>query len=794
MKRIAFLAAASFFLSAFTPFITSSFAQGVLVVINPPHPVPLPRPIPHPPSQPPMSYRIKELDYHAKIKDQVAQVSVTQAFVNTGSRQMEVSFMFPMPYDGAIDRMTFMVDGKEYDAKLLDAKEARKTYEEHVRRSQDPALLEWVGYGMFKTSVFPVPPGAERKVSLRFSQLLRKDGKLTDLMIPLSTAKYTSAPVEKLSIHAAIETTHELKNVYSPTHSVNIERPDSKHAVVKLEARSTIPTNDFRLLFDSTDGKLGASVLSYRPDIGDEGYFLLLASPEIKATNDDRPAKTVIFVVDRSGSMSGKKIEQAKEALKFVLNNLRTGDTFNMVAYDSTVESFRPELQKFDDDTRKSALGFVESLYAGGGTNIDGALRTALDMIKDESRPNYILFLTDGIPTVGQTNEAQIAASAKSRNKLHTRMINFGVGYDVNSRLLDRLSRDNFGQSEYVRPDENIEAHVSNVYNKLGAPVMTNVTLKIDVEGASEYGATSRVYPKNVYDLFAGEQLVMVGRYKKSGNAKVTIKGQVGGKRRVFDFPANLIDHSSDQSHAFIEKLWAMRRIGEIIDEIDLKGKNDELVKELVGLSTKHGILTPYTSFLADETAAPKQLADLRLHLESAGRTVERLREAEGVSGFSQRSDKFDLQNAPVAQAAPAPAFRAPSAGANGGGGFGGGMPGRPGGLSAGASAGIGGYGQALRGSNTYRDIDTDKTIVADGIQNVGKETLYRRGRQWIANNAKDLDPQQDKAKIQEIKRFSGEYFALVRANTPDENAILAAQQDGEELLCRFRGQAYLVK
>lgn len=805
MRRIAFFAAAAFFLiasAAFSP--GSAKAQGVLVVVNHPHPIPLPRPIPHPPSPPTMSYKIKELDYAAKITDQVAQVSVTQSFVNTGSRQMEVSFMFPLPYDSAIDRMTFLVDGKEYEAKLLDAKEARKTYEEHVRKSQDPALLEWIGHGLLKTSVFPVPPGAERNVSLKFSQLLRKDGKLTDLIIPLSTAKYTSSPVEKLSIKAAIETTHELKNVYSPTHAVNVERPDSKHAVIKIEAKDIIPTTDFRLLFDTNDGKLGASVVTYKPEASEDGFFLLLASPEIKATSDDRPAKNVIFVVDRSGSMAGKKFEQAKEALKFVLNNLRTGDTFNIVAYDSVVESFRPELQKYDDDTRKSALGFVESLFAGGSTNIDGALKTALAMIKDESRPNFVLFLTDGLPTVGERNEVKIAATAKENNKLRARLINFGVGYDVNSRLLDRLSRENFGQSEYVRPDENIEAHVSNVYNKFAAPVMTNVTVKVDVEGGSEYGGVTRVYPREVHDLFAGEQLVMVGRYKKSGGAKVTITGKVGDKEQKFDFPATLTEKSADQSHAFIEKLWAMRRIGEIIDEIDLKGKNDELVKELVDLSTKHGILTPYTSFLADESTPAKQLADVRLHLEQAGRNVERLREAEGVAGFSQRSDKFNLQNAQVAPAASAPAFGglAASGGglrAPGGGGFGsragmrvasspnagspiaGGMPGQFGPSTA-------------RSSNTFRDIDSDRTIVADGIQNAGKETLYRRGKQWIANNAKDLDPEKDQAKIQEVKRFSDDYFALVTANTPDENAILAAQQDGEELLVRFRGQAYLVK
>src|SRR5687768_4344813 len=286
-------------LSALSP---AAFGQGVLVWVNPPHPIPLPRPIPRPqPTPPPMSYKIKELDYHAKVVDQVAQVQVSQSFVNTGSAQMEVSFVFPLPYEGAIDRMTFMVDGKEYDAKILKAEEARRIYEGYVRQNKDPALLEWVGYGMFKTSVFPVPAGAERKVTLKFSQLLRKNNQLTDLLIPLSTAKYTSQPVEKLAINVSIETAAELKSVYSPTHAINVQRPDNKHATVKFEATNTIPTSDFRVLFDTVDGKLGASLISYRPDGNDEGFFLLLASPEVKAEKDERPAKTVIFVVDRSG-------------------------------------------------------------------------------------------------------------------------------------------------------------------------------------------------------------------------------------------------------------------------------------------------------------------------------------------------------------------------------------------------------------------------------------------------------------------------------------------------------------
>ncbi|MCO6455033.1 MAG: VWA domain-containing protein, partial [Pirellulaceae bacterium] len=622
-------------------------AQGILIIHNHPHPVPLPRPIfvPQPAPPPPVSYSIKELAVQARVNDQIAQVQVSQSFVNTGSRQMEVSFVFPLPYEGAIDQLTLMVDGKEYPAKLLPAKEARAIYEGYIRRNQDPALLEWIGTGMFQTSVFPVPPGAERKVTLRFSQLLRKDHQLTDFLYPLSTAKYTSKPVERVAFDVSIESSQEIKSVYSPTHSIDIKRPDAKHAIVKYEGRHEVPTADFRLFFDTAKTKLGASVLSFRPDAGDDGYFLLLASPQLKAKESERTPKTVVLVVDRSGSMSGKKLEQAKDALKFVLNNLHEQDLFNIVAYDSSVESFRPELQRYDDQTRDAALGFVEGIYAGGSTNIDGALTAALKMLHDSTRPSYVVFLTDGLPTAGETNETKIVESARKQNDLRARLISFGVGYDVNSRLLDRLSRANHGQSEFVRPDENIEVHVSRLYSRISSPVMTEVAVEFDVEGAKvEQGqAVNRVYPREMGDLFAGEQLVLVGRYKHPGQAKVVIRGQIGSNTQKFDFPATLVQSSGDETYGFVEKLWAMRRVGEIIDELDLKGKNQELIDELVALSTRHGILTPYTSFLADDQAPARELA-AGISGEQARRALDRLDEAEGRAAFAQRSEKKRLQ------------------------------------------------------------------------------------------------------------------------------------------------------
>ncbi len=734
-------------------FAAGAHAQGLLVgsdsgpgqVFRLPRPIPRP---PHPLPHPPASYKIDSIDVHATLNDQVAHVQVSQSFQNTGSVPMEVRFVFPLPYDGAIDRLTLLVDGKEIPAKLLSKEDARRRYEEIVRKSRDPALLEWVGTGMFQTNVFPIPPGAKRTVTLHYTQLLRKNYGLTDFIFPLSTAKYTCEPVAALNIHVAIESSAPIKNIYSATHSINIERPDKSRAVVEYEAKNTVPSDDFRLFFDTGDKSVAASVVSYRPKASEDGYFLLLAGPDVKRADAKPISKTVVLVIDRSGSMSGEKIEQAKGAAKFVLNNLRQGDLFNIIAYDSEISTFRPELQKFDKDIRAAAVGFIDSLYAGGSTDINGALKRALGMLADKNRPTYVLFLTDGLPTSGETNEAAIVKHTEEENNVRARVFAFGVGYDVNSRLLDKLARANFGLSQYVRPNENIEASVSALYRKIGAPVMTDVQLTVDVEGSSETSpsgrgqgegdvsgspAINRVYPKGPFDLFAGDQAVLVGRYHAGGKAKVTLKGHIGDKEQAFDFPADLVSKSDDDTNAFVAKLWATRRVGEIIDEIDLKGRNEELVKELVALATEHGILTPYTSFLADETTNVRDLTENR---SRALREADALYETSGRYAFSQRGAKLSLQ---TTQQAPAAAASGP--------------------ISLEAKVQLQQAGGGYFGGNVlYFDAKKDKHEVAAKCRQIGRKTFFERGGFLVDSTV--TEAQQKSAK--KIQRFSPEYFDLI--------------------------------
>ncbi|MCE9605935.1 MAG: VWA domain-containing protein [Planctomycetia bacterium] len=699
-------------------------------------------------SMPVDQYKIKELEVNVKLQDQAATVQVTQSFVNTGSRTMEVAFVFPLPHDAAIDRLTLLVDGKEMPGKLFDKEEARRRYEEIVRKNQDPALLEWLGGGMFQTSVFPVPAGAERKVMIRYTQLCRQEQGVTNFLFPLSTAKYSTHPVEKVSVNMTIESGEEIKSVYSPTHTLDLKR-EKHRAKISYTAKNEVPSSDFRLMFDVGRGKVSARVLSYRPNTKDDGFFLLLANPQIEDADTERAAKTVVFVVDRSGSMSGEKINQAKNALKFVLSRLRKGDLFNIIAYDDQVESFRPELQKFNEENHSKALGFVESIYSGGSTNIDGALTLALKQLKDSDRPNYMLFLTDGLPTAGETNESKIVANAQLHNEVRARIIAFGVGYDVNSRMLDKLVRANFGQSEYVRPNQDIEEQVARLFGKMESPVLTDVKFNFMRDTDSDEAVVNRTYPRQAFDLFAGEQLVIVGRYRKSGEAKVRVEGKVGKEAEKFSFPAELAAAGSDSSMSFIEKLWATRRIGEIIDELDLKGKNEELVKELVQLSTRHGILTPYTSFLADETT---NLQAVTQNATTADRQLRVLESnASGESGVAQRAAKSAFQYAPTPGAAAAPSA------------------------------------SGIAGGVVYRDAAKDVAVEVKSVRSIGDKAFYQRGAQWVDSTVTD----EQKKNARRCEQFSREYFDLAAKYGTKLSQYLVYD---EPMLVNLDGETYLIE
>jgi Ca-activated chloride channel family protein len=731
------------------------------------------------------TFEIREVSVDARVRDQVAEVQISQTFHNPGSFQIDTEYFFPMPEEGAIQNFVLMVDGREMPGRLLPKDEARRIYEEIVRTKRDPALLEYMGRGLFKTSVFPIPPNADRKVTMRYTQICKRDHDLVEFAYLFATQKFTAKPIQRLSLTLRIESRDPIKSIYCPTYDARVERVSDHDARVSFEQRDVVPTNDFRVVYTLAEGAFGATVLSYRPTQSEDGYFLLLASPQVKPADTKPLPKTVIFVLDRSGSMTGKKIEQARKSLKFVLNNLRDDDTFNIIAYDDRVDSFKPELQRYSSRTREEAERFVDNIREGGATNIDSALKTALGMIPDDTRPSYILFLTDGLPTAGVTDEMAIAQNCKSANSKRARLFAFGVGFDVNARLLDRLSGGNSGTSEYVKPDEDIERYVSRFYSKMTSPVLSNI--RIEFTGTD----INRTYPRDIPDLFEGGQLIWVGRYQRSGRTTLRLTGKVGQESRSLEFAADLAEGDRGSAHDFVEKIWAMRRVGFIIDEIDLHGQNRELIDELVALSTKHGILTPYTSFLADERV---QLHAFRDNASRAGQSLRDLGVTTGPAGVAQREAKQSFLSATNTPAASAAAegqsegldtFTTRAR-----------MKRRSSGLGAGAGGMMGGMATgAHRSRNPVADAKaaapaqlgqglSEEAAQRSSVRHVGSKTFYFKNDRWLDST---VTPDED-SKATVLKQFSDEFFALARNQEAELNQYLTFR---EPVTVKLDGKVY---
>jgi Ca-activated chloride channel family protein len=739
------------------------------------------------------SYEIREVLIDGRVRDQIAEVQVSQTFHNPGSFQLESEFLFPLPEEGAIQNFVLLVDGRELPGRLLPKDEARRIYEEVVRSKRDPALLEYMGRGLYRTSVFPIPPGADRKVTMRYTQLCKRERDLVEFSYPLSTQKFTSKPIQRLMVNVSIQSKEAIKSIYCPSDDARIDRFGDREVRLSMERRDIVPSRDFRLVYTVADGAFSANVLSIRPSESEDGYFLLLASPEVKAP-DTRPSpKTVIFVIDRSGSMAGKKIEQARGALKSVLNNLRDDDLFNIVAYDDRVESYKPELERFSSRAREDAERFVDNIREGGSTNIDAALKTAVAMVQDSSRPSYVLFLTDGLPTAGETRELTIAENCRNANSRRSRIFCFGVGFDVNARLLDRLSGGNSGTSEYVKPDEDIERHVSSFYSKMTRPVLSDI--RIELTGVD----VNRTYPRDVPDLFEGGQIVWAGRYRQSGRTTIRVSGKVAGERRSLDFPAELAGSASGSTYDFVERLWAVRRVGDLIDQIDMHGQNRELVDELVSLSTKYGIMTPYTSFLADERVT------LHASLANTAAATESLRslgEVTGLAGVAQRDFKQGLMKAERESAASSFGFDRFAADSNGA---------KRGAESLARSRSAGRLVEAQRrekrsvngpvagtagGGMGAGGVLALKPPVADGqinesapatIRQIGSKTFFWKNDRWIDSTV--TKEEDEKATV--LTQLSDEYFNLARAQKAGNNQYLCLD---EPVTVKLDGKVYRIE
>ena len=529
--------------------------------------------------------------------DLAAETHVEQVFVNHTDRQLEATFYFPIPEGASVSDFALHINGQRTPGVILEANAARQQYEQIVRRMVDPGLVEYMDGKLFSAHIFPVPANGEQKVEITFTGLVEEESGVRLYTYPMRTGRVHAQTLEDLTITVDVESTNQLNAVYSPTHKVATRKFDDHKARAGLEITGGDLEQDFMLYVTVSESPVGLNLMTYDEDGdgGEDPYFLLVLSPRVEVDEDEVQRKAVTLVIDTSGSMAGEKMDQARETMNYLITQFGENDYFNIIRFSSDVEPLFHDPLQGTQDNREKALQFVAEMEAVGGTAIEEALVTALDSDIPDGVPHYILFLTDGHPTIGTTDYGQLTKKVAEKNKNNTRIFTFGIGYDLNPQLLDKIAMDNHGVSDYVRPKENLEHRVSSFYGKVSYPALSNVSM--DMGRIRAYD----VYPRDLPDLYRGEQLVVFGRYREKGDTLIRLTGMVSGEEQVYDYEPNFDrgDRSASEERDFIAVLWANRKVGFLLEEIRLNGENEEVKQEVIRLAKKYGIVTPYTSYLA---------------------------------------------------------------------------------------------------------------------------------------------------------------------------------------------------
>lgn len=700
----------------------------------------MPVPPIHPPTPPQViePLQTREHNVNVNIKDQVSEITVQATFFNPNNIDLEGDYWFPLYTEIAITSFSMMVNGKEMQAELLDADRARQIYEEIVRRRRDPALLEFVGMRMLRQRIFPIRAKSKVTVFLKYSQLLRNDSGVVQFKYPLSSAKPDKGKVDKVSISIFIESGRPIKNIYSSSHEIKTDKQSDNLAKIRFDATNYYPDKTFVLYYTLSEKDIGTSLISHYTG-NEDGYFTLLISPKIDYSQEKVLPKDFVFVIDTSGSMSGGKIEGAKNALRMCIDNLNRNDRFNIIRFSSVTEPFKYGLIDATSENISQARIFIDRMTSEGGTAINEALITALSQLKQENgRIPIIVFLTDGQPTVGEQNIARILKNINSANQSHTRIFVFGVGSDVNTELLDKISLENNGEREYItETDSSIETSTGILYSKISNPVLTNVKLEFD-RSIRIYD----VYPQKLTDIFKGTQLVLTGRYDGFGEKRVKLTGRVGEGEKKYTY---VVDFKKESKDEFVPRLWALRKITFLLNEINLKGRNEELVNEIIKLGKKFGIVTPYTSFL---------ITDEALHKASLG-------------GKSAKEAALDFEKDKVGDFA---VLRSKQ-------------------LSVAEKKGVGNVKYLLPSiisSGTISDEKLEEKL-KQVILTIGDKTFIFQKNGYYYDT--EYDPDKDK-KIIEIKFLSNDYFRLIK-NNPEISKYLSI---AKKVVLKYKNKIYKVK
>jgi Ca-activated chloride channel family protein len=568
---------------------------------------------------------LKALDVAAHIDGLFTEMTLTQTFVNSTDEVLEATYIFPLPDRAAVTAFRMEVAGRVVEAELKERAQARREYDQAIQKGHRAGIAEEERPGVFTLRVGNLPPGETATVKLTLcGPLLYDSGEATfrfplvvapryipgvplpgdsvgDGVVPdtdaVPDASRISPPVllpgypnpVRLGITVEVESTSDWPNLRTSL-PVKVTRTATGHQL-RVEPGER-PNRDFVLRYPVGSGSVQSSLV-LKPDAdGKNGTFALTLLPPLGQSQALKP-RSVVFLLDRSGSMSGWKMVVARRALARMVETLTERDQFSILAFDDRVETpkhFEGErLMPATMARRTQATDFLLEIEARGGTEMLYPLEQAVaELNRQRGGDRILVLITDG--QVG--NEDQILQRL-GKKLADLRIYTLGIDTAVNEAFLRRLATLGGGSCDLVESEGRLEEVMDKVQRRIGTPVLTGLGLDgADLEVES-------LVPARLPDLFAGVPLVVTGRYRGVAERAITVKGADAAGR-----PWTQTLQGRTSRNPAVVNVWARGYLRTLEDAyVTREGDPRLLEKQIVEVSLKYGALCRFTAFVAVDRA-----------------------------------------------------------------------------------------------------------------------------------------------------------------------------------------------
>jgi Ca-activated chloride channel family protein len=562
---------------------------------------------------------LKHTDVKGHISGYIATVDVTQQFHNPYDEKIEAVYVFPLPQNAAVNEFIMVIGERRIRGIIRERKEAEEIYREARRQGYVASLLTQERPNIFTQKVANIEPGKNIDVNIKYFNTLAYVDGWYEFVFPMVVGPrfnppgYTDGvgavargkngisgqktevqylkPGERsghdIAVMVDVDAGVKIEEVKCTNHVISKTFATPEKLTVKLSSLDSIPNKDFVLRYKVAGKTVKSALVTHHDKRG--GYFTLMLYPPESLSYLKRAPMEMIFVLDCSGSMNGKPIAKAKQAVTRALRKLQPNDTFQVIRFSNNASQFGPDPVPATPGNIRKAIRYVGNLRGSGGTMMIEGIKAALDFKHDPHRFRLVSFMTDGY--IG--NEIEILAAIHQRLGA-SRIFSFGVGSSVNRYLLDRMAKLGKGAVAYIGLDESAGGVVDLFYERISHPALTDVTI--------DWGnmQVTDMYPYHIRDLFVGRPVILTGRFKGNSKTTIHVTGKVGDMTQEIAIPINLDDSAA--AHQGIACVWARKKIETLANQATYDN-NPDLPQEIKQVALEYGLMSAYTAFIAVDSS-----------------------------------------------------------------------------------------------------------------------------------------------------------------------------------------------